>query len=97
LKDFVKLCFTRRLRIKSGSKTHVITLVPNGVLLLGVKFAIFCIALLFSLEIFHIFYFGAWNSEIFTGIMGLAGLVIGAFFGQAGIENLKWKKAETPQ
>lgn len=78
--DLIKRALTRRRR--TYGRSALIEEEPNEQLLLGVKFAISMTAFLSALEIAHLIVLGVWNSEIFAGITGLSGTVMGIFVGQ---------------
>ncbi len=77
--DLVKRALTRR-RKRRGVPATVEE--PNENLVLGVKFAIGMTAFLSALELAHMVFLHAWNSEIFAGITGLSGTIVGLFVGQ---------------
>jgi hypothetical protein len=54
----------------------------NEKLVYVVKFAIGMTACLSALQIAHMAFMHAWNSEIFAAITGLSGTVMGIFVGQ---------------
>ena len=76
--DPIKRALTRR-RVQRG---RMVSEEPNEKLVLGVKFAIGMTVCLSVLEVAHMAFLGAWNSEVFAAISGLSGTVIGIFVGQ---------------
>jgi len=81
--DWIKKALTKTVQRKgSRGKTEIIVVQPNEKLVLGVKFAIGMTVCLSALEIAHMAFLGTWNSEIFAGITGLSGTVMGIFVGQ---------------
>ena len=77
--DPIKRALTRRRRIPGRP---VLIEEPNEKLVLGVKFGIGMTICLSALEVAHMAFMGAWNSEIFAAITGLSGTVMGVFVGQ---------------
>jgi hypothetical protein len=76
--DLIKRALKRR-RVQRG---RMVIEEPNEKLVLGVKFAIGMTACLSLLEVAHLAFLHAWNSEVFAAISGLSGTVIGIFVGQ---------------
>ncbi len=81
--DWVKRALTRKRRIvdktalQEAQQAVADEVSPSERLVLGTKFAI---ALTFSftaIEIAHLALLGAWNSEVFAAITGLAGTITG--------------------
>jgi len=54
---------------------------PSERLVLVIALTIAAIILMTVLEIVHVVYLGVWNSEIFSAITSLAGLVVGTLIG----------------
>ncbi len=54
---------------------------PSKRLVLAVALTMVAMGLMTALEIVHVVFLGVWNSEIFTAISGLAGLVVGTLIG----------------
>jgi len=81
MQDWVKKALTRRIR-KRGPHGKVETAEPNEKLVYVVKFGIAMTVCLSALEVAHIAFLGSWSSEIFAGITGLSGTVMGIFVGQ---------------
>jgi hypothetical protein len=83
MRDWIKRALTKTIERKgSRGKTEVIVVQPNEKLVLGVKFAIGMTVCLSALEIGHMAFLGAWNSEVFAAITGLIGTVSGVLIGQ---------------
>ncbi len=81
--DWVRRALTRTIHQRGPRGKEQITVIqPNGKLVLGIKFAIAMTICLSALEIAHMALLGSWNSEIFAGITGLTGTVMGIFVGQ---------------
>ena len=71
---------TRRRQIRG--RTSVLVEEPDERLVLGVEFAIAMAACLSLLEVAHMAFLGAWNSEVFAAITGLTGIIVGLFVGK---------------
>ncbi|MDH5483402.1 MAG: hypothetical protein OEY22_11100 [Candidatus Bathyarchaeota archaeon] len=83
MEDFVKKALTRRIRKRGPrGRDRFEVIEPNEKLVLGVKFAIFMVVCLSALEVAHMAFLGAWNSEIFAAVTGLSGTIMGIFVGQ---------------
>lgn len=54
---------------------------PSERLVLVIALTIAAIILMTVLEVVHVVYLGVWNSEVFSAITSLAGLVVGALIG----------------
>jgi len=80
--DFIKRALARKIRHKGRGKEQIIIVQANEKLVYVVKFAISMTACLSALEIAHMAFMHAWNSEIFAAITGLSGTVMGIFVGQ---------------
>lgn len=78
MNDWIKRALTRK-RVQRG---RVIAEEPNDKLVLGVKFAVAMTLCLSVLEVAHMAFLGAWNSEVFAAITGLSGTITGIFVGQ---------------
>jgi hypothetical protein len=78
MNDWIKRALTRK-RVQRG---RVIAEEPNDKLVLGVKFAVSMTLCLSVLEVAHMAFLGAWNSEVFAAITGLSGTITGIFVGQ---------------
>jgi len=77
--DLIKRALTKRRR---DGKRPVVVEEPDERLVLGVKFAIGMTLCLSVLEVAHMAFIGTWNSEIFAGITGLTGSIVGLFVGK---------------
>jgi len=79
--DWVRQAFTRRVirNTRKGPQTFEIT--PKDELVYGVKFAICMTICLTGMEIGNMAFLHTWNSEVFSAITGLIGLVMGIFIG----------------
>lgn len=78
MNDWIKRALTR----KRVSRGRVVIEEPNDKLVLGVKFAVSMTLCLSVLEVAHMAFLGAWNSEVFAAITGLSGTITGIFVGQ---------------
>ena len=77
--NLIKRALTRHRQIRG--RTCVIE-EPNEHLVLGVEFAIVMAVCLSLLEVAHMAFLGAWNSEVFAAITGLTGIIVGLFVGK---------------
>ncbi|MBN1245520.1 hypothetical protein JXA31_08000 [Candidatus Bathyarchaeota archaeon] len=77
--DWIKRALTRKTTDKTVTSAEV---PPSDRLVLGVKFAIAFTFSLTALEIAHLALLGAWNSEVFAAITGLAGTITGILISQ---------------
>ncbi len=78
--DWVKKALTRRGKKAVGSNLAEVS--ASERLVLGVKFAIALTFSLTAMEVAHLALLRAWNSEVFAGIMGLAGTITGILISQ---------------
>ena len=76
--DRIKRALTRR-RIQRG---RIINEEPDEKLVYTVKFAMVMAVCLSGLEAINMAFLGSWNSEVFSALMGLVGLVTGVFVGR---------------
>ncbi len=76
--DQIKRALTRR-RFQRG---HFIEEEPDETLVYIVKFGIGMTACLSALEIANMAFLHSWNSEVFSAITGLTGIVVGVFVGR---------------
>lgn len=76
--DFIKRALTRR-HVQRGK---LIVEEPEERLVYVVKFATSMVVCLSALEIAHLAFLGSWNSEVFSAITGLIGIVAGIFVGR---------------
>ena len=74
----IKRALTRR-RVQQG---RLIVEEPDETLVYVVKFATSMTICLSALEIAHLAFLGSWNSEVFSAITGLIGIVTGIFVGR---------------
>ncbi|MCW4025318.1 MAG: hypothetical protein NWF01_09840 [Candidatus Bathyarchaeota archaeon] len=79
--DWVKKALTRRISDKTALQEQL-TLEPDERLVLGTKFAIAFTFCLSAVEIANLAVTGCWNSEVFAGITGMAGTVMGILISQ---------------
>ncbi len=77
--DWIKRALTRR---RQSRKHTAVIEEPDERLVLGVKFAIVMVVCLCCLEVAHLAVLKTWNSEIFAGITGLTGSIVGLFVGK---------------
>jgi hypothetical protein len=80
--DWIKRALTRKVHRGARGKEQTIILQANEKLVYVVKFAIGMTVCLSALQIAHMAFMHAWNSEIFAAITGLSGTVMGIFVGQ---------------
>ncbi len=76
--DLIKRALTRR-RFQRG---HFIEEEPDETLVYIVKFGMGMTACLSALEIANMAFLHSWNSEVFSAITGLTGIVVGVFVGR---------------
>ena len=76
--DQIKRALTRR-RFQRG---QFIEEEPDETLVYAVKFGIGMTACLSALEIANMAFLHSWNSEVFSAITGLTGIVVGVFVGR---------------
>jgi len=55
---------------------------PSQRVVYAVVFAIAAVVALTVLEVAHMAFLGAWNTEIFAGIMSVVSFILGVFIGQ---------------
>jgi hypothetical protein len=79
--DWVRKALTRRFVRQRKGKPEQFEISPRDQLVYGVKFAIAMVVSLSGIEIANMAFLHAWNSEVFSAISGLIGLVIGIFIG----------------
>jgi len=80
--DFIKRALARKIRHKGRGKEQIIIVQANEKLVYVVKFAVGMTFCLSALQIAHMAFMHAWNSEVFATITGLSGTVTGIFVGQ---------------
>jgi hypothetical protein len=76
--DQIKRALTRR-RFQRG---HFIDEEPDETLVYVVKFGMSMTVCLSALEIANMAFLHSWNSEVFSAITGLTGIVVGVFVGR---------------
>jgi len=76
--DHIRHALTRR-RIQRG---RIIIEEPDEKLVYAVKFAMVMAMCLTGLEVSTVAFLKTWNSEVFSAIMSLVGLVTGIFVGR---------------
>jgi hypothetical protein len=76
--DLIKRALTRR-RFQRG---RFIEEEPDETLVYVVKFGMGMTACLSALEIANMAFLHSWNSEVFSAITGLTGIVVGVFVGR---------------
>jgi hypothetical protein len=80
--DWIRHALTRKIvrkKLRGQPETYEIT--PRDELVYGVKFAMAMALCLSGIEIASMAFLHAWNSEVFSAITGLIGLVTGIFVG----------------
>lgn len=70
------------LTYRRGQRGRVEDEEPDPTLVYLVKFAIAMTTCLSALEIASMAFLGCWNSEVFSAITGLIGIIIGVFVGR---------------
>lgn len=83
MREWVRRALTRKVTTSRGvsRKVTIEEVPPSERLVLAVYITIAAIAGLTALEIAHLAFLGSWNSEIFSAITGLVGLVVGTLIG----------------
>jgi hypothetical protein len=81
MNDWVRKALTRK-RTRKGSRGSVVVEEANEKLVYMVKFALGMTACLSAVEISNIIFLKSWNSDVFSGITTLIGLVTGILIGQ---------------
>ncbi|MGD0159693.1 MAG: hypothetical protein ABSB89_05285 [Candidatus Bathyarchaeia archaeon] len=82
MEDWVKRALTRKGHRKGARGAFEdFEITPNEELVYGVKFAIGMTVCLSAIEIAHMAFLHSWNSEVFTAMTGLTGLVTGILIG----------------
>lgn len=76
--DPIKRALTSR-RLERG---RVVDEEPDETLVYLVKFAVAMTACLSALEIANMAFLRSWNTEVFSAITGLTGIVVGVFVGR---------------
>ena len=71
----------RETTSNSNSKKHRKVLCHSERLVLVVALTIVAMAVMTVLEVVHVVFLGVWNSEVFSAITSLAGLVVGTLIG----------------
>jgi hypothetical protein len=94
LKSLIRNALTSRIWIRlknvngidernvEEKKTVCVEVEPNEHLVLGVCFAILVVIGLTLLEVVYIVILRSWNTEIFSAITSLTGLILGILFGK---------------
>jgi hypothetical protein len=78
--DWVRRALTRNFQYRTvKGKRQGVQVQPNETLVYGLKFAISMTICLSGIEIASVAFLHTWNSEVFTAISGLIGLVTGIF------------------
>jgi hypothetical protein len=81
--DWIRKALTRKTTItRVRGKRITEDIEPDERLVYAVKFAIGITFCLSALQVAHLAFLHAWNSEIFAAITGLVGTVMGIFVGQ---------------
>jgi len=65
-----------------GNKLQPVEVPPSQRVVYAVVFAIAAVVALTVLEVAHMAFLGAWNTEIFAGIMSVVSFILGVFIGQ---------------
>jgi len=64
------------------NKLQPVEVPPSQRVVYAVVFAIAAVVALTVLEVAHMAFLGAWNTEIFAGIMSVVSFILGVFIGQ---------------
>jgi len=78
MRNAIRRALTKTVRVKKRD----IELPPSEHVVWMVTFASVSLIGLTVLEVLHMIYFHAWNSEIFSAIIGLIGTITGIFISQ---------------
>jgi hypothetical protein len=80
--DWVRRALTRKVARSSVRGEGKVTVIqPDEKLVYATKFALGMTACLTTLEIAYIAFMHSWNSEVFSAITGLSGVIVGIFMG----------------
>jgi hypothetical protein len=85
LRNLLRRLFAKKVAVyggKSRKKVKYVTVPPNERLIAGIIFAITALTGLIALEIAHLAFLKAWNSEIFAAITSIIGTILGVFISQ---------------
>jgi hypothetical protein len=84
LRDRIRSVFTKTVWLQTGKRKKLqrIEVTPSERLVLGIIFAIAALIGLVIIEVVHMAFLGAWNSEIFSAITALIGTILGVFISQ---------------
>jgi hypothetical protein len=81
MRDLIGKVLTRRFTEKRGKTVQVIEVPPSSLVVYCFIFTIISLVCLTALQIVHMIFLGAWNSEIFAAIAGLIGTITGILVG----------------
>jgi len=83
LKNLFRKALTRTVLIRQDGqdKLEPIEVPPSQGVVYAIVFAIAAIVALTVLEVAHMAFLGAWNTEIFAGIMSVVTFILGIFIG----------------
>jgi len=81
MRDWIRRSLTK-VTVVQGKRANRVEIPPSEKLVYGIYFAITALIGLVALEIAHMALLGTWNSEIFAGITGLIGTIMGIFITQ---------------
>ncbi|MEM2163898.1 MAG: hypothetical protein QXO15_11640 [Nitrososphaerota archaeon] len=80
MREWIRHALTRRVTIRgSRGAIRIIKVEPSERIVYTVLFAVIGLICLTALQITYLIVTGSWNSEIFSAIMGLIGLIMGIF------------------
>lgn len=77
--DLIKRALTRRRRVPGRA---AVIEEPNETVVLCVKFGMGMTVCFSALEIANMAFLHGWNSEVFSAITGMVGIVVGVFVGR---------------
>jgi len=86
LKEKINSALTKTVWVQKGKskKLERIEVPPSERFVYGILFAIAALICLVIVEVAHMAFLGTWNSEIFSAITGLIGILSGIFISQKG-------------
>jgi uncharacterized protein YqgC (DUF456 family) len=84
LRDRIRGVFTKTVWLQTGKRKKLrrFKVPPSERLVLGIVFAIIALIGLVAIEVAHMAFLRAWNSEIFSAITALIGTILGVFISQ---------------
>ncbi len=85
MKSIEKL-LTRKVhrRLQARERERVVVIPPSRRLLLAFQFSLILLTALVILQALHLLVLGAWNSQIFSALTGVAGTLLGVLLERGG-------------